>query len=114
MAKGVSASTIKSWFQYRCERKVKYELSSDDELAAVPVAKDVRAQAWALLRVDFENRVARSLERHDGDLQPSPGDYGLSEKLATAFLQGRGNKPYAAQINLRPSHTPSFLAASGL
>lgn len=24
MAKGVSGSTIKSWFQYRCERKTRY------------------------------------------------------------------------------------------
>jgi hypothetical protein len=52
MGKGLSASTIKSWFQYRCERKVRYELSSDDELAAVPVIKDIREQAWAILGKD--------------------------------------------------------------
>ncbi len=59
MPRGLSASTIKSWFQYRCERKVRYELSSDDELAAVPVAKDVREQAWAILGQDFEERIVR-------------------------------------------------------
>jgi hypothetical protein len=55
MGSGLSASTIKSWFQYRCERKVRYELSSDEELAAVPIIKDIREQAWAILGKDFED-----------------------------------------------------------
>src|SRR3546814_3916514 len=62
-----SASTIKSWFQYRCERKVRYELSTEAELAAVPIAKDVREQAWALLGTQFEERVTRRLHREVGD-----------------------------------------------
>ncbi|MEY4966792.1 MAG: hypothetical protein RL274_2375, partial [Pseudomonadota bacterium] len=107
MAKGLTASTIKSWFQYRCERKVKYELSSDEELAAIPVAKDVREQAWALLGVDFEKRVIERLDHFEGVLQPAPGEFGLDEILAAAFLRGEGNKPYATQINLKPSRTPS-------
>lgn len=114
MGKGLSASTIKSWFQYRCERKVKYELSSDEELAAVPVTKDVREQSWAILGVDFEKRVVRRLDRDQGVLQPDPGEYGLSERLASGFLRGHGTTPYAAQINLRTARTPKFLAASGL
>jgi hypothetical protein len=114
MAKGVSASTIKSWFQYRCERKVRYELSSDEELAAIPVAKDIREQEWAILGVAFEKRVVQRLNRDVGVLQPSPGDFGLDEKLATAFLRGQGAKPYATQINLKTSRVPSFLAGSGL
>lgn len=115
MAKGLSASTIKSWFQYRCERKVRYELSSDEELAAVPVAKDVREQAWAILGQDFEDRVVRRLQQNVGVLRPAPGHWGgLSERLASAFLKGERAESYAAQINLRTREIPRFLADTGL
>ncbi|MCA3757232.1 MAG: hypothetical protein IM669_06865 [Phenylobacterium sp.] len=115
MPKGLSASTIKSWFQYRCERKVRYELSSDEELAAVPVVKDVREQAWAILGQDFEERVVRRLQTTLGVLRPAPGDRaGLSERLATAFLKGVRPEPYAAQINLRTRRPPKFLEGTGL
>ena len=69
MAKGFSASTIKSWFQYRCERKVRYELSTDAELAEVPIVKDVREQAWAILGTQFEERVVQRLDRELGVLR---------------------------------------------
>lgn len=115
MGTGLSASTIKSWFQYRCERKVRYELSSDEELAAVPVTKDVREQAWAILGVDFEERVvARTNREGGGVLQPTPKEFGLSERLAAAFLRGDRREAYAAQINLKPRQVPRFLQGTGL
>lgn len=99
MPRGISASTIKSWFQYRCERKVRYELSSDEELAAVPVTKDVREQAWAILGRDFEDRAVQRLNRDAGVLMPSPGDSGgLTERLASAFL--KGSSAHAARRDL--------------
>jgi hypothetical protein len=114
MPKGLSASTIKSWFQYRCERKVRYELSSDEELAAVPVAKDVREQAWAILGQDFEERVVDRLSRETSVLRPAPGDFGLNGRLAGAFLRGLRPETYAAQINLKTNAIPPFLEGTGL
>jgi hypothetical protein len=114
MRRGISASTIKSWFQYRCERKVRYELSSDAELAAVPVAKDVREQAWAVLGQEFEARVVRRLHGESGVLSPAPGDDALSERLTGAFLRGKTTEPYAAQVNLKPVGLPSFLEGTKL
>jgi predicted RecB family nuclease len=114
MAKGFSASTIKSWFQYRCERKVRYELSSDTELAEVPIAKDVREQTWAVLGTKFEEQVVRRLARQDRVLKPTSGDNVLSEVLTGAFLKGHRNETYAAQVNLRPNTAPSFLDGTGL
>src|SRR5262249_4887725 len=114
MGKGFSASTIKSWFQYRCERKVRYELSTEAELAAVPVVKDVREQAWALLGTQFEERVVRRLHREVGVLGPTAGDDALSERLTAAFLRGDRNERYAAQVNLRPNLLPQFLQGTGL
>lgn len=114
MAKGFSASTIKSWFQYRCERKVRYELSTDVELAAIPVVKDVRERPWAVLGNQFEERVVRRLGRQDKVLRPTIGDNALSEALSGAFLRGNRPETYAAQINLRPSGPVSFLRDTGL
>ena len=114
MGKGFSASTIKSWFQYRCERKVRYELSTDAELAGVPVIKDVREQAWAILGTEFEERVVRRLDREQGVLRPSAGNDALSERLTGAFLRGQRREPYAAQVNLKPSLPPRFLDGTGL
>ena len=114
MHRGISASTIKSWFQYRCERKVRYELSSGAELAAVPVAKDVREQAWALLGHEFEARVVRRLHRESGVLSPAPGDDALSERLTGAFLRGQTAASFAAQVNLKPAGLPFFLKGTNL
>ena len=112
--KNFSASTIKSWFQYRCERKVRYELSSDAELASVPILKDVREAPWAKLGNEFEDRVVRKLSRTNSVLLPAPGDRVLSERLTLAFLRGERGETYAAQINLKPSRTPRFLEGTGL
>jgi hypothetical protein len=110
MAKGLSGSTIKSWFQYRCERKTRYEIMDPSELTAVPVAKDDREKPWAVLGVDYEDRVVRRLARETGVLRPSPGDpNGLSDEVAAVFLRGKGSAEYAAQLKLKPRCRPSFL-----
>lgn len=102
MASGLSGSTIKSWFQYRCERKTRYELMDPSELAAVPVAKDQREQPWAALGVDYEQRVVARLAREKNVLRPGHGEDSLLERHAVAFLKGQGSAEYAAQVNLRP------------
>src|SRR5690606_33729104 len=111
--KSFSASTVKSWFQYRCERKVRYELSSDAELAAVPVLKDVREAAWAALGNAYEERVVSRLSREQSVLRPAPGEKVLSERLSLAFLRGERPETFAAQINLKPARTPRFLEGAG-
>lgn len=109
MASGLSGSTIKSWFQYRCERKTRYEIMDPSELAAIPVAKDQREQPWATLGVDYENRVVARLARETGVLRPTHGEDGLLERHAVAFLRGHGSANYAAQVNLRPRGQPAFM-----
>jgi hypothetical protein len=98
MALSLSASTVKSWFQYRCERKVRYELFSDAELATLPIAVGLREQSWAVLGVDYEDRVLRRLSEEAGVLRPSSGDFGLLESDAITFLRGRSGQPYASQL----------------
>lgn len=77
MASGLSGSTIKSWSQYCCERKTRYELMDPRELAAIPVAKDQREQPWASFGGDSEDRVVTRLAREAGVLRPARGEDGL-------------------------------------
>lgn len=114
MASGLSGSTIKSWFQYRCERKTRYEIMDPKELAAIPVAKDQREQPWASLGIDYEERVVARLSRETGVLRPAHGDDGLLERHAVAFLKGEGTATYAAQVNLRPQSQPEFLQGTDI
>jgi hypothetical protein len=114
MAAGLSASTIKSWFQYRCDRKTRYDIADAKDLGAVPVVKDQRDAPWAKLGQEFEDRVISRLSGETGVLRPAPGDDGLPERLASAFLRGKRPERYAAQVNLRPRRRPAFLDASGI
>jgi predicted RecB family nuclease len=112
MASGLSGSTIKSWFQYRCERKTRYEIMDPAALAAVPVAKDQREQPWATLGVDYEARVVARLAREVSVLRPGANDDGLLERHSIAFLGGQGSANYAAQVNLRPKNQPAFVSGN--
>ncbi len=114
MARTFSGSTIKSWFQYRCERKTRYELFTDGELDAVPVVKVVKEKTWAVLGNAFEKRVVAKLDLEKGVLQPISPREPLDERTTADFLRGLLTKPYAAQANLTPRGKPSFLAATDL
>lgn len=109
MLKGLNGSTIKSWFQYRCERKTRYELMTPEDLAAVPVGKDDREQSWAVLGIDYENRVVGRLARGGRVLRQKPGEDCLSDPLTDKFLRGLSTADHAAQVNLRPAGRPPFL-----
>lgn len=109
MALGLSASTIKSWFQYRCERKTRYELMNPTERAAVPIIDDNREKPWIALGVDFEKRVIHRLAREQRLHVHFPLDEGLPTGVTNAFLRGEGSPEYAAQVNLRPLERPEFI-----
>lgn len=114
MPKSLTASTIKSWFQYRCERKVRYELFDEQELAALPIEKKVQKAAWAEFGDKFEDRVILALAGTDPVLKPVPGGRNLTETQSRAFLSGQKSESYAYQLNLRPNSLPEFLSDSGI
>lgn len=114
MKLGLSGSTIKSWFQYRCERKTRYELMMAQDRAAVPISDDGREMSWAVLGVDFEKRVMARLMKSHSVLSPSADADSLRDDLATSFMRGEGGAEYAAQVNLRPARTVSLLKSEDL
>lgn len=102
MPLSLSASTIKSWFQYRCERKTRYDIMTSAELAEACVTKDERTQPWAKLGVEFEDLVVRRLADTTSVLAPGGAAEHLSQALTQSFLQGRRPEHYAAQASLDP------------
>jgi hypothetical protein len=114
MKLGLSGSTIKSWFQYRCERKTRYELMMPQDRAAVPISDDGREKSWAVLGVDYEKRVMARLMSSHAVLAPSADADSLREDVATAFMRGEVGASYAAQVNLRPSKIGDLLNSDAL
>lgn len=112
MTLALSASTVKAWFQYRCERKTRYDMMSSHDLAAAAVVKDERTPAWAALGDDFEDRVLANLARAAGVRRPNLKGDKLHQSVTAAFLRGQLAETFAAQATLDPG--PSVRAAFGL
>ena len=107
MPVALSASTVKSWFQYRCPRKTRYETLSVAERDAIPLLRDVVTPPWAHLGNQFEREVVARLQADTSVLAPTVGDDYLSQALSVAFIQGKRPEVYAHQLVLDPR--PSLL-----
>jgi hypothetical protein len=97
-----TASTIKSWFQYRCERKVVYESMDYALKAQVPILEKVVDSPWAQFGNEFEDLVIARLRReHPGDVLGPLRDQGaLSPEMTRAFLGRHRSEIYAHQALL--------------
>jgi len=100
MSLALSASTIKSWFQYRCERKTRYEMMTGKERDAASIRKDVREAPWARLGTDFERRVVARISRTERVLRPPPPQEALSQVESKAFIGGERTETIAHQLVL--------------
>lgn len=100
----VSASSVKSWFQYRCERKFVYECMDDAARKAVPVLESVMLEPWARFGRDYEDQVLARL-RGEGrkTLEPAPGSDALSPNQTAAFCRGEYGAVVAYQLLLESS-----------
>lgn len=112
MAGGISASTVKSWFQYRCERKTRYDIMEAAEQSAIPLLSDQREQLWAKLGNAYEERIFASLGRQV--LRPFAGRDILTQEQSRGFMTGAKSERFAWQMNLRPQSAPSLLAGTTL
>lgn len=108
MALSLSASTIKSWFQYRCERKTRYEMMESNELVTAGVDKaPTDVGAWASLGNEFETAIVQKLIATGQALPLAPGEDKLSQARTEAFLRGSLPHNYAPQATLDAHRTAS-------
>jgi predicted RecB family nuclease len=98
----LSASAIKSWFQYRCERQLRYSCADPDELESVPVAVNAKESKWAEFGEDFEIRVVQRLASETSVLRPTGNALKLSDRDAERFLTVDQDHVYAFQFPLYP------------
>lgn len=112
MASGLSASSVKSWFQYRCERKTRYDMMTRAERDSATIVKEESGAAWALEGNKFEERVLAKLSVEQPLLGPGPTEDRLGQAETIAFLRGQTKEKAATQLGLEQG--PSFRAALGL
>lgn len=100
-----TASIIKSWFQYRCERQVVYDAMPRTDLEQIPDLKPVVQSEWSKLGVNYEDQVIEAMRQRDPTqvLGPPHGEKALPEKLALAFLRRQRREEMAYQVRLRTS-----------
>lgn len=106
MASGLSASTVKSWFQYRCERKTRYDMMTRAERDSAIIVKEESGAAWALEGNKFEERVLERFYAKGLLLGPGPNEDRLGQAQTIAFLRGQSKQNAATQLGLEQG--PSF------
>lgn len=112
MVSSLSASTVKSWFQYRCERKTRYDMMTRSERDSATITKNESGAAWALEGNKFEERVLARVRAEQPLLGPSPNQDRLGQAETIAFLRGQTKEKAATQLGLEAG--PSFRAEQGL
>lgn len=93
-----SATTVKEWFQYRCERKAVYATMRTEERAAIPIAETVTTSLMAEEGQAFELLIAAGLQ--ENILRPPSDRDSLSADQARAFLEGHCVERFAYQLRL--------------
>lgn len=114
MPRTFSGSTIKSWFQYRCERMTRYDLFTKAEFKESEVVKAVKQKTWADAGVKFETLVVDALAQTATVLRPHAGKDALDQARTAAFLRRAASEVFAAQANLTPDGEVAFLRGTGL
>lgn len=100
-----TGSIVKSWFQYRCERKVIYDAMPATVLEQLPELASVVKPAWLQIGHEYEHEVVAALRRENrrAFLGPSTGDQVLPETLALGFLRRTRPETIAYQMRIRSS-----------
>jgi hypothetical protein len=97
----VTATLIKQFFQYGCDRQIRYALISGAVRGAVPIYEaDDLGGGWKEFGIEFEGEVVARLARDGTVLRAPPGEQ-LTEAESAAFLRGTTGQRYAHQLQLR-------------
>lgn len=94
----VSATAVKEWFQYRCERKAVYGTVSAEQRTAIPIEERVSTSLMAEEGQEFETLIAAGLR--DDVLRPPNDRDSLTTEQAKAFLKGQRAERFAYQVRL--------------
>src|SRR5262245_66299384 len=86
----LSATLVKEFFQYRCERQARYRMMSGPERLSLSIVERTEDESpWGTAGKDFEKDVAAALARREPVLLPPPGSDFLSDEATADFLARR-------------------------
>ncbi|NVJ15319.1 PD-(D/E)XK nuclease family protein [Myxococcus sp. AM010] len=110
----IRATGVKSWFQYRCERKLVYDSMPTESKQDIPIERNLIAASWSDWGNEFEKQVVEALkQRHPHQvLGPSGGEDGVSDRLTLAFLGRTQKERFIHQASLK--ETPRLRALLNL
>lgn len=110
----LTATAVKSWFQYHCERKLVYDSMPTASKQHIPIERNLIAGSWSEVGNEFEKRVIEALKRrHPGQvLGPSSGEDGVSDQRTIAFLGRTQKERFIHQASLK--ETPRLRALLNL
>jgi len=114
MEMGFSPTSIKNWYQYRCERKTVYEAMPSKDRAQIPILENLVHREWAEFGDAFEQQVVADLRRREPGqvLEPPPGEKNIEAASFLRFLRRQRRETYAYQPVLR--ETPVLRAVLNL
>ncbi|MGS0649089.1 PD-(D/E)XK nuclease family protein [Komagataeibacter melomenusus] len=116
----LGGTTIKSWFQYRCERKTRHEMEMGSEVEKAHRAHNTPPAAWTMAGMEYENRVIARLVAdmnvrvirpavpHGSNATPRT----LSATTLAFLTEDDGQETYAAQVNLGFDQPASCIGGS--
>jgi hypothetical protein len=105
----LSATLVKNYFQYRCERQIRYAMLTDEERLSLAIADTAEPESpWARAGLDFEKTVIETLSRTSPVLRPPPNQKQLDEVSTAAFLRLERPESFAHQPRLTLGDPAAF------
>lgn len=102
----ISASIVKNWFQYKCDRKTTYE-SFEDLLEHMRI-EETAAGSWATVGNDYERQIIQKLIQKEGTtnvLTPSADRDFVDAQRSRSFYQRTVLQRYGYQLVLWDTRT---------
>jgi hypothetical protein len=110
----LTATLVKRFFQYRCDRQARYDLLSPGDRAGLTIVEAAGPeQPWARAGVQFEAEVVAALARRARVLAPPAGER-LTDGETAAFLHRRDPAEFAHQARLALPDPAAFRRRFGL
>ncbi len=97
MSLRLTATAIKSFFQYRCDRQVRYAMLASKERQSLTILERPQHEAWAAFGIDYESAVVSRLAEKETVLRPAQGEDHLSSEQTLSFLMGERSERFAHQ-----------------
>jgi hypothetical protein len=95
----LNATLVKQYFQYRCDRQIRYGMLKTQQRQALGIFERSEREVWAKFGIDYEAKIISRLAQEATVLRPAEGEQ-LDEVETLAFLRGERSERYAHQARL--------------